>query len=381
MNFKKKLIVLLVSPLLISCNSFLTLFKKVNDTTETNVETSKPTETLNEKIEQTQDETIDFFNLATTRFSVSDAYALGIGENNSLKTRAPEDPRPLEFLKQKVQSFTGIVPELDISSVAITETKNSDTLNAYNFSCIAKRKKDDLNVIEDLIFTENTIEVKVDSMHSFRIVNNEFSEDSGWIKGSGDYISYQVSNEGKEHINQYKVYVRSDDAFIKFDDADGLTYTIKDSNGNILFEDLKDNDEADADPSEGMIIVEGLTEDETYQIQKSGYIEIEEISTENLDFGIEHVYVYNTQYSFVTFVGMGQSCRGGGEEGVFTDVTGADERDCGFYNYKGQTLTYVLENTTGRLLPIKYEGKVRIRNRIIQDASSLMVLDLCIFDD
>ena len=366
MIHKKLLVLLFLTPLIASCDNILG-FISVKD------------ENKEEHSEQIHDIKIDLSNLTSFSWNVTDAYSLGIGEKKAKKTRAPEDPRPLELLKQKIEKYNGVIPDLETVSVGIAKTQSCENLNTYTSFHIAKRKDDDFNVIEEVKFEEDKIIVKTDLNHSYRILNNEFCDDSGWIRGNGDYITFKIKEEGKESIQQYKVYVRSEDSIITIEDFEKLTYTIKDADQNIIVKDIRDNDPLDCNLEEGVISIEGLTEDETYQVEKTGYIEEIQVDSENIEFGIERIYVYNSQYTFVTFVGKGQSQRGESGEYETTDISGAEYRDWWIYNARDEEKFFLLDNTTGQLLPIEWEGKVKIVNKIISQDRE--VLDLVVGDD
>lgn len=374
MKHKNILYLSFLLPLLTSCSFNILDFFKVNKNSE------QPTNNQESDTEDKKDESaIDLkTDYKSIRLCVSDAYSLAIGKAKK-QTRAPEDPLPLSFLKQKIEKFTDVNPELTIDNVGLSQIKKSYLENTYLEEHLAKRKEDDFCKIEETIFNDDEIIIKTDSTHSYRIINYEFSDDSNWIMGNGDYISYKVNEKGKGKTSEYKTYIRSEDAVITIFDQMPMTYLVKDKDGNTIAENLKENDSIDACPEKGKILIDGLTENETYYVQKTGYVEEDEINNESLGFGIERAYVYSPEYTFIYFVGKGQSQRGESGRYETTDMAGAELRDWAFYNVQSVGCTFVLENSTGRLLPIRYDEPFRIYNRVITNGTKM--LDFSIEND
>lgn len=153
----------------------------------------------------------------------------------------------------------------------------------------------------------------------------------------------------------YSANKRDDDGFISIHAEDTFSYSLYDSENQLILSDISDNCEHDNDERTGIIEIVGLTPYAEYLVKYSGYRETQEISQEELGAEIDKLFVFSPQFTFVSFVPSGESNRPSDQNLVFdkdgistydkTDYTDNEFRKSFvFDNYSG--LIYSLENTS-----------------------------------
>ena len=122
------------------------------------------------------------------------------------------------------------------------------------------------------------------------------------------YSSTTVSTPVEGEIS-YIANNRDDDGFISIHAEESFVYAVYDSNDQEIASNVTDNSELDNDERDGIIEITNLTPYEEYVVKYSGYREVETITQEELEAEIDKLFVFSSQFTFVSFVPKGGSMR------------------------------------------------------------------------
>ncbi len=149
---------------------------------------------------------------------------------------------------------------------------------------------------------------------------------------------------------------------LSFHAIKGFTYSVYEGD-TLVYSGVCDNDENDANSKIGTILLGALTDKVDYTVKYSGIGTETTITQDDIKGEIDKLYVVNG-YTFISFVPEGQSQRPNASELTY-DVNGVAIYDKEGYYSNDERQSFVIDNATGYVYPIKDTGIEKIENNLI----------------
>lgn len=199
-------------------------------------------------------------------------------------------------------------------------------------------------------------------------------EENGEMTFEIDYVDPLTTRD-------YVVEARSIDAVVTYPAYEGFTYTLLDKDGNAIVENVQANDSRNVSTDkESLVMFDGLIEGEKYTLKYEGYGE--ETTTEQSTVGgeIDKMYVYNEQFTFVSFVPYGTSERPSDDQLIYEKdgIANYDKRD---YYTDNNRQSFIFDNYSGYIYLIKGFHIKYIHNNLLLSSSDNLVYDFKINED
>ena len=298
--------------------------------------------------EESQAFKIEMDSLEQFQFNITDAVSLGIEGNALVKETVSA-----EYIKL-------------LEEVTFKEYKQSSDQLIGEQRYLAKRKEGDFNEITGLSFGTDFVEFETNTNHEYRLLNPDGTERIGWSLGTGEKMRFSDLPIGNRiTFGRFRVESRSIDCEIRIKAEKGLSYSIEG-----LIENVTDNSTNDKDPTIGFISIDGLVEKETYTVRYEGTGMETTINQIDIDADIDKVLVYDSHYSFISFVSSNSNCRANGGDLLGPDEHGIIEYDKLNYNTNAGRISFVLDNGTGCAYKIDNFLASKIENRLILSGSN-----------
>ena len=196
-----------------------------------------------------------------------------------------------------------------------------------------------------------------------------------WVKHeTSGTLSFDIDYVNPVTTRDYAVEARSVDAIVTYPAYEGFAYTLLDKDGNVLFNNITASNPANVSTDDSLIVFDGLKEGEKYVLKYEGYGE--ETTTEQSKVGgeIDKMYVYNEQFTFVSFVPYGASLRPVDEllkyeeDGIATyDRTG--------YFTNSERQSFIFDNYSGYIYLIEGINIKYIYNNLLINAADNGIYD------
>lgn len=235
--------------------------------------------------------------------------------------------------------------EMDIENyVANIQNANGLGIQEVNKNSPKQRyRKNKDNETSQFVFVKTTTEYENDvivsdgKIEEVTFTKIDTSVKTKEIVGEQEYISHKKEND--------------EEAFISFKVYDGFTYTIKHDN-TTLYSNLIDNDSNDNDKTEGIIKINGLDKGKSYKVSYKGYGEENVVTQSEMDAVIDKMYLYNEQFTFISYVPIGESRRPKGDD-LIIEEDGISTYDKTDYLSHETKSSFVIDNYSGFIYKIE----------------------------
>ena len=193
-----------------------------------------------------------------------------------------------------------------------------------------------------------------------------------WVENTGDgtdndwcRVTFEYEYEEPISSRSYTVEARSIDAVVTYPAYEGFTYTLLDKDGRVIVDGVTASSELNVSTDkESLVVFDGLKEGEKYVLKYEGYGE--ETTTEQSKVGgeIDKMYVYNEQFTFVSFVPYGTSKRPSDDELLYEKdgIANYDRRD--YYSDENR-LSFIFDNYSGYIYLIEGFHVKYIHNNLL----------------
>ena len=165
-----------------------------------------------------------------------------------------------------------------------------------------------------------------------RITTEEISEET---EGNKEYVSFKGE--------------------ISFKFVETLNYSLFDGE-TLLYDDIKDNEFPDINPTVGIVTIGELGHKKSYQLKYNGYFKEEIVTQDEIDGQVDKVYVLG-DFTFISFVASNSNGSFGGYQ---------QDSDYNTYGYITQTgrASFVIDNNTGYVYDLKDFPVSHIKNSL-----------------
>ena len=327
-------------------------------------------------------------NLSSYLINVGDATNLGIKKVEKIISRnRNEDSNPTETVQTLVKTTTEYNP-LDptindgILNVTFKKIDTTITTNIVNgeVNLIAEEKDADKNEISINQISEDSFSFQTDVKHKYRIIDKDNNVIRDWFIGNNQTVLVDNLLIDEENtIDSYTIEKMSIDAFIEYKLIDNCSYSL--FNGeDCIASDVSISNDSGAVFTDNKIIFDHLEEGTVYTLKYTytgteTKIEQSEISAE-----IDKLYVYNSRFTFISFVPLGTSNRPDDKDLVFDHLGKAVYDQCDYYSGDDRQ-SFIIDNISGFIYQIKDFRIKEIKNNLILIDGVSLVYDFKVEDE
>lgn len=172
-------------------------------------------------------------------------------------------------------------------------------------------------------------------------------------------------------------YIIANEGTISIAATEGFIYTVY-YNDSLVYNEVQDNDSNDKDAKIGVIVLDNLIDGMEYKINYKGIGVETTITQDDINGEIDKLCVMNG-YTFISFVPIGTSQRPSNSDNIEKDVNGYISYDKENYCSNNSRQSFVIDNDTGYVYPIKDVTIQKIHNNLL--LINNLVYDYNIIDD
>lgn len=180
--------------------------------------------------------------------------------------------------------------------------------------------------------------------------------------------------------NEYTVEARSIDSIVSYPNYEGFKYTLTDEDGNVVVPETTAEGIANISTDDSLIVFDGLIEGKQYTLHYEGLGEETTVEQSTVGGEIDKMYVYNEQFTFVSFVPYGTGSRPKEDEMIYESdgIANYDRRD---YYSDEERLSFIFDNYSGFIYLIKNFHIKYIHNNLLLSENDDFVYDFKIDED
>lgn len=179
---------------------------------------------------------------------------------------------------------------------------------------------------------------------------------------------------------EYTVESRSIDSIVSYPNYEGFKYTLTDEDDNVIVAETTAEGAANISTDDSLIIFDGLIEGKQYTLHYEGLGEETTVEQSTVGGEIDKMYVYNEQFTFVSFVPYGTGSRPEEDKMIYESdgIANYDRRD---YYSDEDRLSFIFDNYSGFIYLIENFHIKYIHNNLLLSDKDNFVYDFKIDDE
>ena len=311
--------------------------------------------------------------------NITNASAIGISNpNDTLSSNSSKQEKNTIIMSTISEEYESNTPEADesgLTKVSFTKivTENITTEITGQKKITAVSKIDNVKIAD---YGSNSITIICNPDYEYKVIGKNGNSLSDWVSSGSD--TYTFSNINYNHRKEITVKSRSLNAKVSFIATSGFTYKLMYEN-NVIFSDIQDNCALDKSSKEGIILLDGLIEGNVYTLEYNGIGQEVKVTQDEINAEIDKLFVYNN-FTFMSFVPTGTSSRPS-DSFLQYDKDGISTYDkCEYYSSSNRQ-SFIIDNSTGYVYPIKNFNIKEIKNGCLLSANDKYVYDFKINDN
>jgi hypothetical protein len=316
-------------------------------------------------------EKIEFEEISTLVARIADAQALGVQKRLLGPSSQQDSPN---YIVKTTETYDPTVFVSEENTVEVTFSRVTEIISEELQTGLETYTATAESItITRLVDDPGRIVIETLTDYQYRLVEGT-NILIDWQNGNGSPIEFLYDAS----LASVTVESRSLNASITFVAFEDYLYTIQ-GGFNTIVENVKDNEGPDTNANVGMITIEGLVENEVYEVAFEGYRLVQTITQDDIDGQVDKLYVLY-QYTFVSFVPSNLASRPSETDLVY-DADGVATYDKAGYFSNTTRQSFVIDNNTGFIYKIENVTIERFQGGIVFLADNDFPFDVRIQDN
>ena len=267
-----------------------------------------------------------------------------------------------------------------ITTISSLPVNNNPALS----DLIVQRKSDSNSEIVQIDFTvmsSNSIsfyasEYNSYPYYSYRLIDANNNIYVGWTKfeTSGTHYFENINLPERITSKNFGILARTINAVVSYPAYPNFTYSLVDKNGTAIVSNISSSSPKNISEDSSYIKIGGLVEGEKYVLKYHGVGEETTVTQSKVGGEIDKLYVYNDQFSFVSFVPYGTSSRPADSD-LKRDKDGIALYDKKDYFSSNERLSFVFDNFSGYIYLIQNIHISLIHNNLLLSDANDFIYD------